>query len=128
MLRSLLPLALAGALLCPIAASAQVPAPTTPAAPAAPAPAKKHDRVNGKISTVDATARTITIVTRKKTTVLTLTTDAKIFKPGDKRDAPTGAFSDLLVDTPVSVHLVDPDAATLTADQVHIRKPKAPKA
>ncbi len=132
MLRSLLPLALAGALLCPIAASAQAPAPTPPAVPAAPVtpaapvPAKKHDRVNGKISTVDAAARTITVVTKKKTTVLTLTPDAKIFKIGDKRKA-TGAFSDLLIDTPVSAHVVDPDAATLMANEVHIRKPKAPK-
>ena len=125
MLRSLLPLALATALLCPIAASAQVPAPTPPATPTAPA--KKHDRMNGKISSVDATARTITIVTKKKTTVLTLTSDAKIFKPGDKRKSPMGAFSDLLIDTPISAHLVDPDAATLTADEVRIRAPKAAK-
>lgn len=133
MLRSLLPLALATALLCPIAASAQAPAPIPPAAPAAPAapapapmPTKKHDHVNGKISTVDATARTITIVTKKKTTVLTLTPDAQIFKIGDKRKS-TGAFSDLLIDTPVSAHVVDPDATTLMANEVHIRKPKAPK-
>lgn len=126
MLRSLLPLALASVLFSPIAASAQ--APTPPAAPTAPAaaplPAKKHDRMNGKISSVDAAARTITIVTKKKTTVLTLTSDAKIFKPGDKRKSPMGAFSDLLIDTPISAHVIDPAAATLTADEVRIRKPK----
>ena len=126
MLRSLLPLAIATVLFSPIAASAQ--APTPPAAPTAPAaapmPLKKHDRMNGKISSVDASAKTITIVTKKKTTVLTLTSDAKIFKIGDKRKSPTGAFSDLLIDTPISAHLVDPDAATLTADEVRIRKPK----
>lgn len=130
MLRSLMPLALATALLCPIAASAQAPAPAPPAAPAAPAApvaAKKRDRMNGKISSVDAAARTVTIVTKKKTTVLTLTSDAKIFKLGDKRKSPTGAFSDLLVDTPISAHVVDPDATTLTADEVRIRMPKATK-
>ncbi len=127
MLRSLLPLALASVLFSPIAASAQAPAPMPPAAPAAPAvpmPMKKHDRMNGKISSVDAAARTITLVTRKKTTVLTLTSDAKIYKPGDKRKSPSGAFSDLLIDTPISAHVVDPDSATLTADEVRIRAPK----
>lgn len=127
MLRSLLPLALASVLFSPLAASAQIPPATTPAAPTAPAtpmPAKKHDRMNGKISTVDAAARTITLVTKKKTTVLTLTSDAKIFKPGDKRKSPTGVFGDLLIDTPVSAHVVDPDATTLTADEVRIRAPK----
>jgi len=125
MLRSLLPLALASVLLSPIAASAQAPTPpaTAPAAPM-PMPIKKHDRMNGKISSVDAAARTITLVTKKKTTVLTLTSDAKIFKPGDKRKSPSGAFSDLLIDTAVSAHVVDPEAATLTADEVRIRKPK----
>lgn len=127
MLRSLLPLALATVLFSPIAASAQAPAPTPPAAPTAPAApmtAKKHDRMNGKISTVDAATRTITLVTKKKTTVLTLTSDARIFKIGDKRKSPTGAFSDLLIDTPISAHVVDPDATTLTADEVRIRAPK----
>ncbi len=127
MLRSLLPLALASVLLSPIAASAQAPTPpaTAPAAPMPmPMPMKKHDRMNGKISSVDAAARTITLVTKKKTTVLTLTSDAKIFKPGDKRKSPSGAFSDLLIDTAVSAHVVDPEAATLTADEVRIRKPK----
>lgn len=132
MLRSLLPLALASVLFSPLAASAQ--APTPPAAPTAPAaapmPMKKHDRMNGKISSVDAAARTITLVTKKKTTVLTLTSDAKIYKPGDKRKSPSGAFSDLMIDTPISAHVVDPDAATLTTDEVRIRKPKnaAPEA
>ncbi len=127
MLRSLLPLALASVLFSPLPASAQIPPATTPAsptAPAAPTPAKKRDRMNGKISTVDAAARTITLVTKKKTLVLTLTSDAKIYKPGDKRSSPTGAFSDLLVDTAVSAHVVDPEAATLTADEVRIRAPK----
>lgn len=125
MLRSLLPLALAAVLFSPVAASAQAPTPpAAPTAPAAPMPMKKHDRMNGKISTVDAAARTITLVTKKKTTVLTLTSDAKIFKPGDKRKSPSGAFSDLLIDTAVSAHVVDPEAATLTADEVRIRKPK----
>lgn len=125
MLRSLLPLAIASVLFSPLAASAQAPTPpATPTVPAAPMAAKKRDRMNGKISTVDAAARTITLVTKKKTTVLTLTSDAKIYKPGDKRKSPTGAFSDLLVDTPISAHVVDPDAATLTADEVRIRAPK----
>ena len=82
MLRQFIPLTLAAVLLAPLAASAQAPAPTTPPAPAAPA-TPNPNRMNGKITSVDAAAKTITVTVRKMPTVLSVPDGTKIFKVGD---------------------------------------------
>lgn len=139
MLRRLLPFALTAALLCPLGAFAQKPAdPTPPIAPAAPAPAvtpaptdpaadapapKKRSRVNGKISSIDAAAKTVTLKHGKKTVVLSVPDGTKIFKVGDAKGQPTGTFADLTLDTPISAATNGDDAAPV-AKNVHIRAPK----
>ncbi|MGI4791778.1 MAG: hypothetical protein ACRYFS_23395 [Janthinobacterium lividum] len=131
MLRRLLPLALTAALFCPITTFAQtVPAPTVPAAPivtpdpaaAAPAP-KNADRVGGKISAIDAAAKTITLSHGKKTVTLSVPDGTKIYKVGDAKGQPTGTFADLVLDTRISA-MTNGDATTPVAKTVHIRAPK----
>ena len=121
----LLPLSLAvsAVLLAPLAASAQTaPTPAVPAPTVLVAP-KAHDRVNGKITDVDAVKKTLTITQHKKTTTLTVTDDTKIFKADDTKKDPTGTFADLLTGTAVSVRTKG-DADPLTAVVIHIRAPK----
>ena len=126
MYRRLLPFALTLAVFCPVAAFAQtppaVPAPPAATTPAAP-PAAKKPHLNGKISAVDAAAKTITLTHGKKTTVVSVPDTAKIYKVGDAKGQPTGTFADLTVDTRVSV-ATEGDEATPTAKNVHIRAPK----
>ena len=130
MQRRFLPLALTLTLLCPVAAFAQTPtdptppiAPSVPGAPAAtPAPAKRP-HVNGKISAVDAAAKTITLMHGKKTVVLSVPSGTKIYKVGDAKGQPTGTFADLTVDTRVAV-ATEGDEAAPTAKNIHIRAPK----
>ena len=128
MLRRLLPLALTMTLFCPLAAFAQTPTnptpPIAPAVPGAPAatPAKKP-HVNGKISAVDAAAKTITLTHGKKTVVVSVPSAAKIYKIGDAKGQPTGTFADLTVDTRVSVATEGDEAAPI-AKNIHIRAPK----
>ena len=129
MLRRLLPLALTASLLCPITTFAQTtPAPTAPAAPittrdpATPAP-KNADRVGGKISVIDATAKTITLSHGKKTVILSVPDGTKIYKVGDAKGQPTGTFADLVLDTRISA-MTNGDATAPVAKTVHIRAPK----
>lgn len=126
MLRRFMPFALTMTLFCPLAAFAQTP-PAAPAPPAATDPAtpmpKKHNRVGGKISAVDAAAKTITLTHGKKTIVVSVPDGAKIYKADDVKGQPTGTFADLTLDTPVSVN-TNGDEATPVAKNVHIRKPK----
>ncbi len=136
MLRRLLPLALTAALFCPMAAFAQAPTnPTPPVAPAVtPAPAapadpgdtpapKKTNHVGGKISSVDAAAKTITLTHGKKTTVLSVPDGTKIFKVGDAKGQPTGTFADLTLDTRVNA-TTNGDETSPVAKNIHIRAPK----
>ena len=123
MTRRLLPIALTLTLLSPFAAAQTAPAsPAAPADPSAAAP-KKRDHVGGKISAVDAAAKTVTLTHKKKTVVLSVPDTAKIYKPGDAKGAPTGAFADLTVDTMISA-ATDGSADAPTAKTVHIRAPK----
>ncbi len=119
-------LALAATLLCPIAAFADdAPAPATPAAvPAAPAPAPKpHNNVRGKITALDATAKTLTIESRRNgSKTITVADDAKIYKATDQRGQPTGSWSDLTVGLSVSAHLKGDEGAQ-KANEVHIQAP-----
>ena len=124
MLRSFLPLALATALLCPLAASAQTP-PAAPAAPALTIPAHKP-HVNGKISVIDAAAKTVTLMHGQKMITLSVPDGTKIYKIGDAKRTPTGTFADLLIDTPISAR-TNGDETALVAQEIHIRAPKAPK-
>ena len=131
MLRRFVPLALAVSVLCPLTAFAQTPAnPTPPVAPAVPgAPAAtpappKHPHVGGKISAVDAAAKTITLTHGKKTVIVSVPDTAKIYKPGDAKGQPTGTFADLTVDTRVNVATDGGDETAPVAKSVHIRAPK----
>jgi len=130
MLRRLLPLALA-LTICPLTAFAQTPpaAQTPPVVQAPPAstdpsvaPAK-HPHLGGKISAVDAAAKTITLVHHKKAVVVSIPDTAKIYKIGDTKGQPTGTFADLTVDAQVSVSTKG-DEATPVAKSVHLRAPK----
>ncbi len=128
MLRQLIPLTLAAALLAPLAASAQTPA-TPPAAPAAPTPAapaaRNADRVNGRITAVDATAKTVTVARGKKgkrTTTLSVPDGTKIYKIGERRN-PSGTFADLTVDSLITAR-TNGDLDKPVAAQVHIQAPK----
>jgi len=131
MLRCLLPFALTAAL-CPWA-FAQTPtdptppiasAPGAPADPAAAAPApKKRNHVGGKISAVDAAARTITLTHGKKTTVLSVPDGTKIYKVGDAKGQPTGTFADLVLDTRINAN-TNGDETAPVAKNIHIRAPK----
>ena len=128
MLRHLLTLAVAATLLAPLTSFAEdapvVPvAPAAPTAPAAPVAPKKHDHLGGKISAVDATAKTITLTHHKKITVVMVAADAKIYKIGDAKGSPTGTFADLTVDALVSTHITGDETAP-TATEVHLRAPK----
>jgi Cu/Ag efflux protein CusF len=136
MLRRLLPLALTAVLFCPMAAFAQTPTDQTlpvapavtpaPAAPAVPgdAPApKKHNHVGGKISSVDAAAKTITLTHGKKTTVLSVPDGTKIYKVGDAKGQPTGTFADLTLDTRINA-ATNGDETSPVAKNIHIRAPK----
>ena len=124
--RRLLPLALTLAVFCPLAAFAQTP-PVTPAPPAATdpvaPPTTKRPHINGKISAVDAAAKTITLTHGKKTTVVSVPDTTKIYKIGDAKGQPTGTFADLIIDTPVAVN-TNGDETTPTAKNIHIRAPK----
>lgn len=123
MTRRLIPFALTLALFAPLAATAQTPPVPGPAPDTAAAP-KKNDHVHGKITAADAAARTVTLFRKKGSITLTLASDAKIFKVGDKRKNPTGTFADLLIDTQINAKIIgDPNAPTAT--EVHIRAPKA---
>lgn len=124
MLRRFLPLVLTLTLLCPLAAFAQTPpaAPPATADPATP-PAAKKPHVSGKISAVDAAAKTITLTHGKKTVVVSVPDTAKIYKPGDAKGQPTGTFADLAVDTRVSV-ATEGDETAPVAKNIHIRAPK----
>lgn len=129
MLRRFLPLALTMTLFCPLSTFAQTPTnPTLPVAPAVPgapstAPAPKHNRVGGKISAVDAAAKTITLTHGKKTIVVSVPDTAKIYKTGDAKGQPTGTFADLTVDTRVSVATEGDETAPI-AKNIHLRAPK----
>ncbi len=136
MLRRLLPFALTAALFCPMTAFAQTPADPTPpiasAAPTAPAPPtapgdvpapKKHNHVGGKISAVDAAAKTITLTHGKKTVVLSVPDGTKIYKIGDAKGQPTGTFADLVVDTRINA-TTNGDETAPVAKNIHIRAPK----
>ncbi len=128
--RRLLSFALTLAVFCPLAAFAQTPPPApavpSPAAPPStdPVPAvKKHPHVNGKISAVDAAAKTITLSHGRKTIVVSVPDTAKIYKPSDAKGQPTGTFADLTVDTRVNVNTAGDETAPV-AKSVHIRAPK----
>ena len=137
MLRRLLPLALTAALFCPLGAFAQKAAdPTPPIAPAAPAvtpaptdpaadaPApKKRPHVGGKISAIDAAAKTVTLKRGKKTVVLSVPDGTKIYKPGDAKGQPTGTFAALTLDTRINAMTNGDDTAPV-AKNIHIRAPK----
>ena len=123
-------------LFCPMTSFAQVPAdPTPPVAPAVtPAPAtpaapgdtpapKKRNRVNGKISSIDAVAKTVTLMHGKKTTVLSVPDGTKIYKIGDAKGQPTGTFADLTIDTPIAA-ATNGDEDAPVAKNIHIRAPK----
>lgn len=133
MLRRLLPFALTAALLCPISAFAQTPTdPTPPVAPAVqaaptdpaakPAP-KARTRVSGKISSVDATAKTVTLTHGKKSVVLSVPDGTKIYKVGDAKGSPTGTFADLVIDTSITSTFTGEETAPV-AKAIHIRVPK----
>lgn len=130
MLRRFLPLALTMTLFCPLAASAQTPtnptppvAPAVPSAPAATAAPAKRPHVNGKISAVDAAAKTITLTHGKKSVVVSVPDTTKIYKIGDAKGQPTGTFADLTLDTRVSV-ATEGDEAAPVAKSIHLRAPK----
>lgn len=125
MLRQLIPLTLAAALLAPLAASAQtsVPPPAAPAAPTAPLSPRNANHVSGKIMSVDATAKTVTISHHKKSITLSVPDSAKIFKIGDTRKNPTGTFADLTVDAHIAAR-TNGDADKLVATQVRLQAPK----
>jgi len=123
MLRQLIPLTLAAALLAPLSASAQTaPAPVPPAAPAAPAaPARSANRLNGRITAVDAAAKTVTIRSRRMPVTVSVPDGVKIYKIGEaKGAAPTGTFADLTVDTRIAVR-TNGDADKPVATEVHIQ-------
>ncbi len=122
MTRRLIPFALTLALFAPLAGAAQTPPVPGPAPDVTAAP-KKHDHVHGKITAVNAAAKTVTLSRKKGSITLTLADDAKIYKAGDKRKDPTGTFADLLIDTEINAKITgDPEAPTAT--EVHIRAPK----
>lgn len=126
MLRQLLPLTLAAALLAPLAASAQTPPPAPPAVPAAPAAPmapRNANRLNGKITAVDAAAKTVTLTHHKKATTLSVPDGTKIYKVGDTRKNPTGTFADLTVDAHITAR-TNGDADKPVATEVHLQAPK----
>lgn len=128
LLKRLLPLTLATALLAPLAASAQAPPPVppiAPAPPAAPMAPKNASRVNGKITAIDAATKTVTVSRGKKgkkTTTLSVPDGTKIYKAGERRN-PSGTFADLTVDTMITAR-TNGDADKPVATQVHLQAPK----
>lgn len=117
------PLTLAAALLAPLAASAQASStPAAPAAPSAPMAPKNANRVNGKITAVDAAAKTVTLSHHKKTITLSVPDGAKIFKIGERRN-PSGTFADLTVGARIMAR-TNGDADKPVATQVHFQAPK----
>ena len=124
MLRQLIPLTLAAALLAPLAASAQTappPAPpAAPAAPAAPAPARNANRLNGKITTVDAAAKTVTIRSHRMPVTVSVPDGVKIYKIGETKGGATGTFADLTVGAHIAVR-TNGDADKPVATEVHIQ-------
>ncbi len=130
MLRRLLPFALTAALLCPMTAFAQAPAVQPPTAapvnPIIPLP-KKHSHVGGKISAVDAVAKTITLTHGKKndqtTLILSVPDGTKIYKVGDAKGMPTGTFTDLTLDTRINAAVYG-DEIISVAKTIHIHAPK----
>ena len=121
------PLTLAAALLAPLAASAQTaPTPAPPAAPAAPAAPgapmapRNANRLNGKITAVDAAAKTVTIRSRRMPVTVSVPDGIKIYKVGDAKGSPTGAFADLTVDTRIAVR-TNGDADKPVASEIHIQ-------
>ena len=142
MVRRLLPFAVTAVLLCPttllcpINVFAQTPpaAPVAPAPPAAPAPPStspdptaptpaKKPHVNGKITAVDAAAKTITLNRGKRTVVLSVPDTTKIYKIGDEKGSPTGTFADLVIDTRINAAIEGASDAPV-AKTIHIRAPK----
>ena len=127
--KRILPLTVAAALLPTLAASAQTPpaTPVPPAAPAAPAAptARNANRVSGRITDVDATAKTVTVARGKKgkkTTTLSVPDGTKIYKIGERRN-PSGTFADLTVDAHIMARTNgDPDNPVAT--QIHLQAPK----
>ena len=123
MLRRFLPFALTAALLCPMTAFAQAVPPVAPAPPAAPQP-KNANHVGGKISAVDAAAKTVTLMHRKKAVTLSVPDGTKIYKVGDAKGQPTGTFADLVLDTQINAQ-TNGDETAPVAKTIHIRAPKA---
>ena len=131
MLQRFLPLVLTAAFFYPFSVFAQAPtdptppiasAPGAPVDPAAPAP-KNKNHIAGKISAVDAAAKTITLTHGKKTVVLSVPDGTKIYKVGDAKGQPTGTFADFAVDMRVSAS-TNGDEDAPVAKNVHIRAPK----
>lgn len=124
MLRRFYPFALSLSLLCPLAAPAQTPAVPSVTAPGTSAPTpQKHPHIAGKISAVDAVARTVTLKHGPKITVLSVPDTARIYKPGDEKGQPTGTFADLVVDTRITA-AIDGESDAPIAKTIHIRLPK----
>ena len=127
MLRRYLPFALA-LTVCPLTLFAQTPPATAPMPPVSadpsvtPAPPKRP-HVGGKISAVDAAAKTITLMHHKKAVVVSVPDTAKIYKIGDAKGQPTGTFADLVVDAQVSV-ATEGDETAPVAKSIHLRAPK----
>ena len=126
MLRRFLPFALTAALLCPMTAFAQTATdptpPVAPAVPVTPVP-KPHNHVGGKISAIDAAAKTITVTHHKTSVTLSVPDGTKIYKIGDAKGQPTGTFADLLLDTPINAE-TNGDETAPVAKSIHIRAPK----
>jgi len=115
------PLTLAAALLAPLAASAQAPAtPAPPAAPGAPMAPRNANRMNGKITAVDAAAKTVTIRSHRMPVTVSVPDGVKVYKAGDAKGSPTGSFADLTVDTRIAVR-TNGDADKPVATEVHIQ-------
>jgi len=126
MLRQLIPLTLAAVLMAPLGASAQTAPPAAPAAPAAPAPMPapmNANHLNGKITSVNAAAKTVTVTAHKKLTTLSVPDGTKIYKIGDTRKNPTGTFADLTVDTRITSR-TNGDADKPVATEIHLRAAK----
>ena len=122
MLRHLIPLTLAAVLLAPLGATAQITPPAAPAAPPAPAPLNTN-HLNGKITSVDAVAKTVTVTVHRKPTTLSVPDGTKIYKIGDTRKNPTGTFADLTVNARITSR-TNGDADKPVATEIHLRAAK----
>ncbi|BDI28795.1 hypothetical protein CCAX7_008460 [Capsulimonas corticalis] len=113
-LQSLISLACASFALAPLTALADVPAATPVAAAATP---KAADNVQGKISSIDTAAKTITVTSHHGANTSTFAWDdaTKILKTSE------GALSDVKVgDTVRAYGAATPEAPTLTASHILI--------